>query len=309
VLYAGITYRSWRRRAAFIALSLVVPVVANGLRAFGIVMIAHFSQMQYAVGVDHLIYGWLFFGVVMALLFWIGNRFLEPDAGPAAPQAVPAMTGASVSRANWRALLWMGLLASLAPLGAHSIVIASRLDPAAVLAGRLPTASAQWRGPIPLQDEWHAAFADAARADVGSARYESASGRVLLFVRDYAAEAPATVLSSRDLVAEEAGLWRFTASDVVTLPNGIELRSERLLANDGKRLEVWMWQLLNGQRIESPLQMTWLRLRSWLLLRQPVTTLVAVAAPGMEEGAARGVLSEYLERYPQLLGVSRGPTP
>ena len=73
VLYAYLTYRSLARRAAFIAASFVVPIIANWVRAYMIVMIGHLSSMEYAVGADHLIYGWVFFGVVMALLFWGGS--------------------------------------------------------------------------------------------------------------------------------------------------------------------------------------------------------------------------------------------
>jgi len=39
-----------------------VPIIANWLRAYMIVMIGHLSGNKLAVGVDHLIYGWLFFG-------------------------------------------------------------------------------------------------------------------------------------------------------------------------------------------------------------------------------------------------------
>ena len=83
-LYAYLTYRSLARRAIFVAVSVIVPIVANWLRAYMIVMIGHLSGMQYAVGVDHLIYGWLFFGVVMLILFWIGSIWRE-DLAPAQP--------------------------------------------------------------------------------------------------------------------------------------------------------------------------------------------------------------------------------
>ena len=65
VLYAAISYRSAWRRAAFIAASILVPLLANWLRAYMIVMLGHLSNNTIAVGVDHLIYGWLFFGIVM----------------------------------------------------------------------------------------------------------------------------------------------------------------------------------------------------------------------------------------------------
>jgi exosortase A len=79
-LYAYLTYRSPWRRALFILAAVLVPVVANGLRAYMIVMIGHLSGMTMAVGVDHLIYGWAFFGLVMLLLFWIGSFWREDGA-------------------------------------------------------------------------------------------------------------------------------------------------------------------------------------------------------------------------------------
>jgi len=84
VLYAYIMYRSIWRRLLFVAVAIVVPIVANGLRAYMIVMIGHLSGMEHAVGVDHLLYGWVFFGVVIFLLFWIGARWRQPTPEPAA---------------------------------------------------------------------------------------------------------------------------------------------------------------------------------------------------------------------------------
>ena len=79
VLYAALAYRSTLRRVAFIAASILVPIVANWLRAYLIVMLAHLTNNTLAVGVDHLIYGWLFFGVVILLLFWVGSFWQETE--------------------------------------------------------------------------------------------------------------------------------------------------------------------------------------------------------------------------------------
>lgn len=79
-LYAYIMYRHMWRRLAFVGIAIVVPIVANGLRAYMIVMIGHLSGMEHAVGIDHLIYGWIFFGVVIFLMFWIGALWREDDA-------------------------------------------------------------------------------------------------------------------------------------------------------------------------------------------------------------------------------------
>ena len=61
------------------AFSIVVPIVANWVRAYMIVMIGHLSGNKLAVGVDHLIYGWVFFGVVILLMFLIGARWRDDD--------------------------------------------------------------------------------------------------------------------------------------------------------------------------------------------------------------------------------------
>ena len=44
-----------------------------------IVMLGHLSGNTLAVGVDHLIYGWVFFGIVIGLMFLIGARWSEPE--------------------------------------------------------------------------------------------------------------------------------------------------------------------------------------------------------------------------------------
>ncbi|HEY7945140.1 MAG TPA: exosortase A [Casimicrobiaceae bacterium] len=94
-IYAAVAYRSTRRRAMFIAASILVPVIANWLRAYMIVMIGHLSNNRLAVGVDHIVYGWVFFGLVMLLLFWVGSFWQEDDvpaeAAPALPPAAPTL--------------------------------------------------------------------------------------------------------------------------------------------------------------------------------------------------------------------------
>ena len=88
-LYAYLTYRSTTRRALFMVTAVVAPIIANGFRAFMIVMIGHFSKMELAVGVDHILYGWVFFGLVMFLMFWIGSFWREDtDVEPVPVAAV-----------------------------------------------------------------------------------------------------------------------------------------------------------------------------------------------------------------------------
>lgn len=93
-LVANVAYVSWWRRAAFMAMALVVPVIANGIRAFGTIYAAHLTSVEAATGFDHIVYGWVFFGMVMAAVIAIGWHWFDrdPDApwfDPARLQAMP----------------------------------------------------------------------------------------------------------------------------------------------------------------------------------------------------------------------------
>jgi exosortase A len=77
VLVANVCFRSWPRRIGIIALSIVVPIVANGVRAFGTIYIAHLHGLDFAAGFDHVFYGWIFFALVLILVMAIGWRFFD----------------------------------------------------------------------------------------------------------------------------------------------------------------------------------------------------------------------------------------
>ena len=66
--FAVVIYQSVVRRALFITLSLVVPIAANGIRALGIIVLAHLEGSAAAVEADHVLYGWFFFTLVIIIL-------------------------------------------------------------------------------------------------------------------------------------------------------------------------------------------------------------------------------------------------
>ncbi len=78
-LYGHLTYQKTHKQIIFFVFALLLPILANGIRAYGIVAIAYYSDMEYATGADHLIYGWLFFGLVIMLMFWVGGFFADKE--------------------------------------------------------------------------------------------------------------------------------------------------------------------------------------------------------------------------------------
>ncbi|MGB9154790.1 MAG: exosortase A, partial [Alphaproteobacteria bacterium] len=68
VLYSLLFFRSPGRRLIFIVLSVVVPVIANGFRALGIVWLGAQLGSAQAAATDHIMYGYIFFSIVIGLM-------------------------------------------------------------------------------------------------------------------------------------------------------------------------------------------------------------------------------------------------
>lgn len=151
-LFAYLNYSSARKRLVFVAVSVVLPVVANWVRAYIIVMLGHISNNEIATGVDHLVYGWVFFGIVILGLFFIGARWAD--------RAVPADVGAQATAGPWQALpAWQPLAVTAAAAllmlwptwmddNNHADLAASR--PKLVL----PAALGDWRGEAMPDGGW-----------------------------------------------------------------------------------------------------------------------------------------------------------
>ncbi len=152
VLYAVLIYRSWPRRAIFVAVSIVVPVIANGFRALGIVWLGHLLGSAQAAAADHIVYGWIFFSIVILLLVVLGLPFRqdtlpEPSAPRTAPwQPVPFAL-------SLRAAGSLALFAVVGPLAAGLLSRAAASErvsvPAISIAGCHPGGAADAAAPAP----------------------------------------------------------------------------------------------------------------------------------------------------------------
>jgi exosortase A len=127
-VYAAIVYRSWGRRIVFLAASALIPILANGLRVYGILLTDYLGGTRIARSADHILAGWLFISIITALLFAVGMRWREqlPKVPPKCfsteeeptGQALPLVKAtASISRLVVFAAMALGL-AGAAPLTA-----------------------------------------------------------------------------------------------------------------------------------------------------------------------------------------------
>ncbi|WP_419729329.1 exosortase A [Lichenicola sp.] len=123
-LYAALIYRRPARRIGFLLASVLVPVLANGIRALGIVVLGNLRGSAAAGAVDHVLYGWIFFSLVILLLVLLGLPFREDHLvpppppshaiDPAQPQSVPAVAFAA-------AILAGVAVAALGPITAWAL--------------------------------------------------------------------------------------------------------------------------------------------------------------------------------------------
>lgn len=254
VLYAYLQFGTLRYRLMFVAVAIVVPIVANWIRAYLIVMLGHLSDMKIATGADHLVYGWIFFGIVMAAMFWIGSRWREPQATGARPATHrPATTIAPGGEA---------LRAS-----AHRpAIIAALVAVAALLAWR-PLAGAMLDAthPIKVGPELHAplaglpdtpaldfepAYADAQETVRLSRAIDGQPVDLHAFYYARQHESQEMIHARNTLVRLNDRRWSIRSTSLESTPFG-QVASYRLGQAGGETLLVWHWYAVDGLQTPS----------------------------------------------------------
>ena len=173
VLVAHLCFKSTARRLIFIAGALALCLVANGIRAFGIIFIAYHTSVNSAVVVDHVVYGWLFFASVIIMVMALGWPFY--DRSPLEPWFDPSrLQGSASSRLaiGWGLMLAASAL-MVAPVAwsAVSRAFADPLPPQVAL----PSPAGWQVDEAPVAAHWEPHFAGADR--IGVIHYKDARGR------------------------------------------------------------------------------------------------------------------------------------
>lgn len=84
VFAAHLCFKSWTRRIVFVVLALATTILANALRAYGTMVAAEIWGIEAAGGIDHILYGWIFFGVVILLVMLAAWRWFDRPANDVA---------------------------------------------------------------------------------------------------------------------------------------------------------------------------------------------------------------------------------
>ncbi|HET6757190.1 MAG TPA: exosortase A [Burkholderiales bacterium] len=269
-LFAYLAYQSLKKRVIFIVAAVLVPIVGNCLRAYLIVMIGHLSDMKLATGVDHLVYGWLFFGLVIAALFWVGSRYRDERS--------EAETARAQSRA--RAAPEKMLLAAAAALGITSSAPAYAAYARHPVVDELPILNAPKE-----QGGWQKIAEPAAftphflqfRASLQQS-YRKGDAVIGLFIAYYKnqREHGEMISSQNVIVTNEDSLLRKTAESPIAANfkmNSTEIR------NGDSRLVVWHWYWVNRTHTANPYWAKLLQVQSELVHSRDDSAVVVIHAP------------------------------
>ena len=256
-LYAYLSYYTLWRRVLFVFLAIIVPIIANGLRAYMIVMIAHLSDMKLALGVDHLIYGWVFFGLVMFLLFWLGTLWREKESREAELEA-PGVSVTTGDRENMRRVVAASLLGLLTvavwPAWAAWLQSDSGSGSGAAIRLASPAGSKGWLETGEPFAEWKPRYMGPS-AEVQRS-YQNGDKQAGIYIAYYRGQQQdAELINSQNvMVIQKHPVWRQVAQHRVSIPLHGATRSviETQLKSNQQHLLIWHWYWVGGIYTSSP---------------------------------------------------------
>jgi exosortase A len=307
--FAVVMYRGFLQRILFIIMSVVVPIVANGLRALGIIVLAHLEGSAAAVEADHILYGWVFFTLVIMILIAIGMAFAEK---PGWPPPVRSMTMGKTSL--WRFAVAVSAAVLLDLTGPAYAYRLDSLFPAAELPqADSPHVAPSWRSLSGALPSWHPLMHGADRQFLEEFE-QPGSGIVVRYVALYRLRALGNMLTTTENRLADDGEWRIAERGEAAFSLGgekIAVTSAEIVSGPHRRL-VWSFYVVDGRITARLFEAKLLQARAVLLQRALVAALVAVSAsmddPGnpAEQQLTRFLAaSQSLPQYVDSLRIAR----
>jgi len=247
IVYSYITYASLKKRLVFTAFTIITPIIANSLRAFIIVLLGHYSGMTIATGADHLLYGWVLFGIIIITMFYIGSFWRDsneefdksaPASGPA-KSAKPPVMYLAISLIVIAAIPNMLYQAnSLDNSSSESIEI---LPDASKLGHWYITEKAPVWKPILHQPD-----------QLLNAGYTSELGDVQLDIGYFHAQRAGheTVSTNNKLVNQYGGTWKIVTTSVSNISDSSI--NEYVIMDPGHKLLIWQWYRVGELQTHNP---------------------------------------------------------
>lgn len=296
VLYACMIYRSPLKRVLFIGASVLIPIIANGFRGLGIVALGHVLGSAQAATVDHIVYGWIFFSIVILLLILAGLPFRED--GEPVPAAANATAGAAPAP---RAVAWavsvVLLLSAAAPALAGWFDFVAEMGPPAITADGVPLNGCV---PAPPTGTEYNGTVWRYSCILGGQPYEHLQLAITAFPprANPGALVRAQHAAVGDLGAEDTEVHALRDSDAARWQLATTTEPDRLIAS-----AIW----IDGRPATGGITQRWLQARNSVFGSDAAAVLVTISTPVLKTGmtanthkAAQAAIEAVLDRNPQL---------
>jgi EpsI family protein len=291
-LVAGITYRSWKRRVIFLLFSILLPIVANAIRAYGIVVLAYLTGNAIATGVDHVIYGFVFFSLITAVMMTVAIRWYEPHT-----YSSDLPTSQTTNPPPNLSFLVVSLLCV-------TIAVASAMGLSTFLWSRVPAppnatalaAPAGWTSVRELDDQW--APEPRALQQRTTEAFSSGTSQVSTCFGWYAERQRGVELINPNNLVGDSGVWTLlggsTRQVVIRGRPSVVAEHEIMHARDHRL--VWLWYSVGTELTSNPYRLRLIEAENRLLGRPQSTALYAVSAPYRSDPSeASSALSSFLK--------------
>jgi exosortase A len=294
VLFAGVAFHSWKRRIVFVLISGLVPILANAVRAYLIVALAYLTNNRMATGVDHVIYGWVFFSLVTALVISLALGWHEPEvrrAQPARSSIDPPLAPILVTRLLW----WMAIVILIVVSASSTADFLWSRTPPNQLATKLWSGPPGWLEAADADHDWAPNF-ETIESET-SETFRDGSREVSLYTATYPAKRRGMELVNSSNAVGAPGEWDLVGSDkrVVVMGGRSVKVAEYVLASGGQLRIVWMWYLTDDHLTASPYRIKALQAESRLFGRPQNVSLFAISARSNSgPSQAIGDLSDFL---------------
>ena len=286
-LVANMCFRHWGRRAAFMAACIVIPILANGMRAFATMYVGYLTTADAASGFDHVLYGWFFFAFVMMAVMAMGWPFFDRKlSDPWLPKPVALSDVPSGSRA------WVPLAAifiALLPLAWASASVATghRPMPGAISLPDVPG----WTRAAPEGLRWFPHYAGADHVVIG--HYKDQTGRRV----DLAIVLYAWQEEGREMIGYGKGAAGLDAAGWVWSSAGpmiANAHTEYLTAPGPERRLAATWFYAGGKVTGSPLRVKLSAMAARLLGRDQAAAAILVSAQDREGRPADAAVRAFM---------------
>jgi EpsI family protein len=281
LLFSYWNFRTVRARAIFVAATAVVFVLGNGIRAFTIMVVASASRMKYLAGNDHLIFGTIFFGVLLGAVLWTARRYAHTH------EARSAVDDADRQRSMNPVHVAIAAVAAIAVLTLGPAVAAYRPPAGATSASiqlpALPGCSAP--------HEWRASWQPVIHGENVQRRgsYSCAGTEVHVLIVAYARQSPGNELVGGANQIVPSDWWQSgvqTTAQVALDERRGHAVNQAVLISDLQAMLTWSWYTVDGRPTVSEYGVKLREAWSALTLDAPDSRAYAVSVTGRSTSPA-----------------------